>query len=286
VGDITCDGTTDENDSAKADLNGDGMVNFLDDVNGDGVIDSTDQEIGETVAAAAAAGRNELDKGGSFSQAKTKAYEAVRHTGASSRQAKMAARIGTVKAVGDRVSDGVAKDVKEHVVRFDPPKEVGLGDTRVLEAVILRRFSEALQRESARQGRESDVTIKVERRMEADLDGNAFTISPAEAGTQEWSPTSSPEWSWQITPNSSGPQILSLRIMGMINVDGMPTGTNALSLNRKVEITQTLRQQITGTLGASWWPAFYAILAALGGWAWLGWRRYRNRSEPRGEQDE
>jgi hypothetical protein len=285
VGDVTCDGVTDENDRVGADLNGDGIINIADDLDGDGVIDNTDAGLEEAVVAAADASRKELDRGGSFSQAKTKAYQAVRDRGVSPRKARTAARTGTVDAVGDEVSDGISRHVKERIVRFDPPRELGLGDTRVIEAVILRRYSAALQRESTRQGRRIDATIVVERRMQADLDGNKFTISPPEADTREWKPTSSPEWSWQITPDSSGTQILSLRIMGLINVNGMPTGTDSDSLNRKVEVTQTLRQQITGTLGASWWPAFYAILAALGGWALLGWRRYRNRHD-REPQDE
>jgi hypothetical protein len=191
-----------------------------------------------------------------------------------------------VNAVGDKVGDGVSKDVKKRIIWFDPPKEIGLGDTRIAEAVILRGFSEALQRESARQGREIHAAIKVERVMQADLDGNKFTIAPPEGDNREWKPTRRPEWSWQITPNSSGSQILSLRIVGLINVNGMSTGTDFESLNREVEVTQTLWQRISGTLGAAWWPAFYAILAALGGWALWGWRRYRMGHDQREEQDE
>jgi hypothetical protein len=122
--------------------------------------------------------------------------------------------------------------------------------------------------------------------MQADLNDVKFTIEPSDVDKQEWKPTMSPKWSWQISPNYSGPQILSLRIMGVINVNGMSTGTNFESLDREVEVTQTLWQRISGTLGAAWWPAFYAILAALGGWALWGWRRYRMGHDQREEQDE
>jgi hypothetical protein len=86
--------------------------------------------------------------------------------------------------------------------------------------------------------------------MQADLEGNKITIAPPEADTRDWEPTISPQWEWQITPDSPGTEILSLRIMGLINVNGMPTGTNSEALNRKIEVTQTLRQHFTGTLGA------------------------------------
>jgi hypothetical protein len=284
---VNCDGITNEEDESLADMNGDGMVNILDDSNRDGVVDDTDDDLIESVMLAEATARKELDKGGSFSQAKAKAYEAVnKDRGVSPSRAKITARTGTVNAVGDKVGDGVSKDVKKRIIWFDPPKEIGLGDTRIAEAVILRGFSEALQRESARQGREIHAAIKVERVMQADLDGNKFTIDPPEGDNQEWKPTSRPEWSWQITPNSTGPQILSLRIVGLINVNGMSTGTDFESLNSEVEVTQTLWQRISGTLGAAWWPAFYAILAALGGWALWGWRRYRMGHDQREEQDE
>ena len=121
-----------------------------------------------------------------------------------------------------------------------------MGDTTVVEAVILRGSSEALQQESARQGREIHATIKVERVMQADLNGIKFTIAPPEADNREWKPTSRPEWSWQITPNTSGSQTLSLRIMGLINVNGMSTGTDFESLNREVEVTQTFGNVFRG----------------------------------------
>jgi hypothetical protein len=283
---VNCDGITNEEDESEADINRDGMVNLLDDSNRDGVVDDTDHDLEDSVMLAEVIARKELDKGGSFSQARAKAYEAVKDRGVSPRRAKIAARTGTVNAVGDKVGDGVSKDVKKLIIRFDPPKEIGLGDTEIVEAVILRRFSEALQRESARQGREIHAAIKVERVMQADLDGNMFTIAPPEADNREWKPTSRPEWSWQITPNSSGHQILSLRLMGLINVNGMSTGTDSESLNREVDVTQTLWQRISGTLGAAWWPAFYAILAALGGGALWGWRRYRKGHDQREQQDE
>lgn len=262
-------------------------MNILDDHNRDGVVDGADDESDRVVVLAAQVARKELDKGGSYSQAKAKAFETARSRGVPPERASKSARTGTVNAVGDKVSDGISKDLEnERIIRFSPPRELGLGDTTVVEAVILRRSTEALQQQSARQGREINATIKVERVMQADLNGIQFTIDPPEADDREWKPTSRSEWSWQITPNTSGSQTLSLTIMGLINVNGMSTGTNFESLNREVEVTQTLWQRISGTLGAAWWPAFYAILAALGGWALWGWRRYRMGHDQREEHDE
>jgi hypothetical protein len=150
-----------------------------------------------------------------------------------------------------------------------------------VKAVILPMLSEKLRQESRKEGERTSAAIEVDDQMEASLGGVHFEYEPKEAVPQKWAGrTESTEWSWQVSPTSSGPEELTLKLTPLLNIEGTLTASHIESLERKVDVTQPWWQRLSGIIGASSWQWLWAVLLApAAAWGWGMYKRRRERQE-------
>jgi hypothetical protein len=139
----------------------------------------------------------------------------------------------------------------------------------------------SMPRDFPQNGTSAVVTsVKVGSDVKADLTGDGFTIARigGDDGSRVLADASSASWSWQVTPQASGPRTLYLSLYVRVKgPDGSPVDV------------RTFRQDVTVAVNPSytivdflktWWPASGLTIPVVLGAVWLWLKKGRRTTSP------
>lgn len=189
-----------------------------------------------------------------------------------------------------RTIDDVLKVLKTAKVGFNPPKKTIVKHQLILEAKLSAHLTaEDLKLLFQEPGTVEVAPLKVSDRIAATLSGgSAFEISPSGPQEQWISESETTNWTWHVTPLSSGHQTLILSFDAIVSFDGKDDKRNVNTLKREIDVEvepTSLPQSFADGLqfvkenGENLHWVWGTLLVPLVGGIWT-WFRRRSRSVP------
>jgi hypothetical protein len=164
-------------------------------------------------------------------------------------------------------------------VAFTTPDSMKAEETKDIELLVSpSKSSEELLHNLSEPGKGGTGTTEYADRMEAQLVGGGFTITPASPEIQPVVPGRTTRWKWQIKPKEGGPQRLDLTLNAILN-DGKDKSM-LQTFHRDIRIDVSWRQRastfIAGLKDVQWlWAAIILpVVGAIYGW----WRKKRGQA--------
>ena len=174
---------------------------------------------------------------------------------------------------------------------FNPPETMRVGETKLVEVRVVPMTEEEIEEDdqiratlTANLDEEQDVDeivvipLRVSTVMSARLTGNAFEIVPLTVEEQiRTSDDLYLSWIWEVTPQKTGEQRLTLYLSVVVNADGMGDKTHTTNEVRSVQVEGNPIYSVRQFFGTNWeWVATGLLLPALG-WAWRKMRGSERR---------
>lgn len=164
------------------------------------------------------------------------------------------------------------KNLNQGQIRYNPPKEMKVGESDIIEVLIIDSKTENLRKYPLKgTGKAVIESIKVSSDMEAELTGSEFDIKPVSSKKQklvtEITPTS---WQWEVTPKKAGLQQLTLTITANIEINNKkipPYEYRVFDKNIKVKINPFYSIQEFCQTNLQW--LITTIIASFAGFPWL-----------------
>ena len=165
-------------------------------------------------------------------------------------------------------------------VVFTTPASMKMEETKDVELLVSPSESvEKLKETLSEPGSSGSGTTKYAERMEAQLAGTGFDITPIGPAIQPVEDNSTTTWKWQIKPKDGGAQRLDLTLNAVLN-DGKDKRMER-TFHRDILINVSFTQRATTFIGrlkdVQWlWVAIIVPLAgAIYGW----WRKKRSKTD-------
>ena len=169
---------------------------------------------------------------------------------------------------------------------FNPPEQMRLGDTQTVEVRVVPVTEEQIEEDTEIQatltadfesGQEVIIIpLRVSTIMRARLSGAAFTIKPLMEDEQIKSPDAPYlRWIWEVTPEESGPQRLTLTLSVVVNAEGLGDKTHVTTEVRDVTVQVNPIYSVTRFMNSNWEWVVTGVLVPVIGW---GWSKLRRRS--------
>jgi hypothetical protein len=164
-------------------------------------------------------------------------------------------------------------------VVFTTPETMKMEETKVIELLVSPSKSvEELTAKLSEPGQAGTGSTKYADRMEAQLTGTGFTITPISPAIQPVEPGHVTKWMWQIKPKDGGAQRLDLTLNAVLNdgKDRSMVETFKRDINIKVSWSQRASSFVGGLKDMQWlWAAIIVPIAgAIYGW----WRKKGKKS--------
>ena len=193
--------------------------------------------------------------------------------------------IETVRIDLNTVYAEVVSGLPEGSALFNPAEEMRLGDVYPVEVRVVPVSSEEIEGDeeviaTLTAGMEDDrpvvvIPLKVSTVMSARLTGEMFTITALSKDEQIRTPDKPfVSWIWEVRPEKTGEQRLTLHLSVIVNAEGMGDKTHTTSEVRDVAVGTNPIYSVSRFLGSNWeWVATGVVLPFLG---W-GFRKIRVR---------
>lgn len=173
---------------------------------------------------------------------------------------------------------------------FNPPKQMRLGEAKTVEVRVVPVTEQQIEEdENVKATLTVDfdtgqevviIPLRVSTVMRASLGGEAFTIVPLTAEEQIKSPDDEYlRWLWEVTPERSGQQRLTLTLSVVVNAEGMGDKTHVTTEIREVEVGGNLLYSISRFWNGNWEFVLTGLLFPVIGWGWNKLRQRRKGSE-------
>lgn len=163
-------------------------------------------------------------------------------------------------------------------IAFNVPDELNLDDTAIIQLKLgLDTTIDQLSVMITSSGKKEGAHIEVSDRMEANLKGSNFTITPVTPEIQAINKAGITEWKWEIRPKSEGKQHLHLVVSMRFKVDGESVERAVQTFDKEIEIEVTKWQQVSGFFKGNWQWLWTAIL--LPAFIWLRKKKQTAKTE-------
>lgn len=167
---------------------------------------------------------------------------------------------------------------------FNPPEQMRLGETKTVEVRVVPVTEEEIEQDEQLQATltadfdgEQEVLIiplRVSTVMRAKLSGEAFTIVPLMAEEQIQSPDDDTlRWIWEVTPEKSGEQRLTLTLSVVVNAEGMGDKNHVTTEVREVQVGGNPIYAASRFMNSNWEWVVTGLLFPAVGWGWNKWRK-------------
>lgn len=168
---------------------------------------------------------------------------------------------------------------------FNPPEQMRQGETKTVEVRVVPVTEEEIEEDEEVQatltadfetGQEVIIIpLRVSTVMRARLSGAAFTIVPLMEEEQIKSPDKPYlSWMWEVTPEKSGQQRLTLTLSVVVNAEGMGDKTHVTTEVRDVQVSGNPVYSAARFMNSNWEWVVTGLLFPAVGW---GWNRLRQR---------
>ena len=186
----------------------------------------------------------------------------------------------TAEAPGLRVVDEILASLTDGNIVYNTPPAMNLNDTATIRLVLgVDSTIDELVEAMDEAGEIEAAAVKVSDRMEAQLTGRDFSITPVLPEVQAVSRAEATEWRWEIRPLAHGPRHLNLALFALIQIEGESTPRRIEEFSRTIEVQVTLVQRAWSFVSNNWDWLWAATLAPMVGWFWRQ-RRRRAGSTP------
>ncbi|MBC8029906.1 MAG: hypothetical protein H7Z16_07330 [Pyrinomonadaceae bacterium] len=171
----------------------------------------------------------------------------------------------------------------EASVVFNTPPSMKMEETKVIELLVSPSMSvEELTAKLSEPGESGTGSTPYADRMEAQLTGTGFTITPITPAIQPVEPGHITKWMWEIKPKDGGAQRLVLSLNAVLNdgKDRAMVETFRRDINIKVSWSQRASGFVGGLKDMQWlWAAIIVPIAgAIYGW-WRKKQKARRRKK-------
>ncbi len=167
-------------------------------------------------------------------------------------------------------------------ILYNPPAEMQVDETERVEVRISMDPEATLEVELKGSGAPQVESIPVSAFMKVRLMGDAFRITSFSSEEQVVPAQGYTEWDFDVTPNKSGEQSLSLVVTARVKLPGYGDEQKDLKIiERQIRVRVTAGQSMGAWLrtNKTWlYPAVVVpSVTAVGGWLW---KRYRKSKKP------
>lgn len=170
---------------------------------------------------------------------------------------------------------------------FNPPEQMRLGETKAVEVRVVPVTEEEIEQDEQLQATltadfdsEQEVLIiplRVSTVMRARLSGEAFTIVPLMVEEQIQSPDDDTlRWIWEVRPEKSGEQRLTLTLTVVVNAEGMGDKNHVTTEVRQVQVSGNPVYSASRFMTSNWEWVVTGLLFPAVGWGWNKFRKKGN----------
>ena len=194
----------------------------------------------------------------------------------------------TVRVDLNTVYQEVVASLPQGSALFNPAETMRQGDTKTVEVRVVPVTEEEIEQDEELQAtltadfdEDQEVIIiplRVSTIMRARLSGDAFNIVPLMAEEQIQSPDDGTlRWMWEVTPEKTGQQYLTLTLSVVVNAEGMGDKTHVTTEVRPVQVKSNPIYAASLFMNSNWEWVVTGLLFPAVGW---GWNKLRSRRQP------
>ena len=168
--------------------------------------------------------------------------------------------------------DDILAKLKTGNIAFNSPKEMKVEESEVVELILsLKETTASLAKQLSGTNIETAEGIKLAPRMEATLTGTNFNIKEMTPSEQAISGSQTTKWSWAVTAEKPGMQILHLSLSTRIEIQGKDTPFIVNTFERKIVVKttpMTIDKQISSFINDNWKWLWSTIVVPVAIWLW------------------
>ncbi|MDX1812650.1 MAG: tetratricopeptide repeat protein [Gammaproteobacteria bacterium] len=174
---------------------------------------------------------------------------------------------GEKKAREGNEVDRIIDKMKSGSIAFNVPTNINIADFPQVQLILdLTESVEKLKQLITEQGEKVGATIKVSRRMQAQLTGSMFQITALTPEIQAISGKEKTEWKWEIHPKKEGEHKLHLTLNALFEIDGQSNTRNFKTFDKVILVNVTTGQKLSSFVSNNWQWLWAAILVPFAGW--------------------
>ena len=148
-------------------------------------------------------------------------------------------------------------------IAFNTPPTMGYGETRTIHLIVdPSRSIPELEESIAEAGPKEGARVQIAPRMQAQLTGDGFSITPITPDSQPVSNKGPTEWKWDIRPKGFGSQSLHLSLNALLKVEGESLPRSIKTFDKNI-VVQVVWPATVIAYPQDHWQIFAGSVAAL-----------------------
>jgi len=155
-----------------------------------------------------------------------------------------------VKPDSIALSDEVVRSLDWGHVAFNASATMTYEQPQVVELLLSPSLSgENLRKELQQRVGAQSRSVRISNRMEAQLEGNAFTIQEFTSKQQVVASEQTTRWAWEVIPTKDGPQTLHVTLWAVIRIAGSDSLYRVRTFNQDIQVQIPVANRVSRFIG-------------------------------------